>query len=153
MKIRDRLKFMREWGGLINNQMIVASVIIEVPGPTTVQFLAHSPILNYVWEGRKKISKEVKEKRRGAFPYPGIHKPQKFKFTNCVLLSYQSLLCVTPPPPKIWYIYIHIKFAQHLRNYGIPSMATPNHNIQVKQNFFSIITINVSLTQQIVAFT
>lgn len=75
---------------IINNQIIIASVVIEIPGPGTAHFLAHSPSLIVHYKERKKGRRRVEERRvkqrEGNFSYLDIHKPQKFKFTNYVII-------------------------------------------------------------------
>lgn len=82
--------------------MIVASVIIEVPMPNTTRFLAHSPIPNL--EGRRKISKEVKEKRR---------KGGRASFLILAFTHHRNLnlpvILIYDFPPEIWHTYINIK--------------------------------------------
>lgn len=63
--------------------MIAASAVIEVAGPGTAPFLAHSPSLGVHSEERRKGGRKVegrKVRQRGEnLSYPDIHKAQKLK--------------------------------------------------------------------------
>ena len=68
----------------------MASVIIQVTQPSTTQFIAHIPISTCALEGKMEGQKEREKEwvKEEGFPYFGIYKPQNFKFTNYILVSY-----------------------------------------------------------------